>query len=917
MITKHMKLFFLAIFITLHTIGFATEYYVSPSGNNANLGTIGSPFKTITYGLSKMKGGDVLYVRTGTYVERVVIINISGTASLPTKIIAFPGEFPVIDGQGNLPGSEGTMVRIYSDYVHFSGFEVKNCNTSGSWAVGLGTGIYVGGLHSKISNCKVHHTWGFGIFAAGDYSVIEYCEVYQASFANSVYGGTVNNGTGLSSGRDPANGTTDYSILRHNIVHDIWGEGLSTFEATHTIIEDNIIYNCFSCALYISDATDCLTQRNLVYQTTDMRTDTHQAGLQIGDETYNPESARNTFINNIVMNCERNLLMGKFKDVIVANNIFVNSIYFAGVQIWAGQHGNGVFSNNIIVQEDGLYPIWVGDEPLNTTWFANVKFNNNLFSKIPVDSHGPYTYIRSPGDVIGDPQLAKTGGTGAGILTIEYFKLLNTSPAIKKGAVLPIVTEDIFINLRDTEPDIGPHENSTLAPVIKVSNITVTGQGGATAITTDKGTLQLIAAILPIDATNKTVTWSLTNGTGQAIINSSGLVTAIVDGTVTARATANDGSGIFGTLVLTISNQIIAVTGISVIGAGGATMIHTGGTLQLNASVSPSNATNKSVTWSITNGTGQASINASGLLTAIAPGTVTARAVANDGSSVYGTLIISIANQVIYVSGITVTGAGGLSTITVNNGTLQLIPTVLPSNATNKTVIWSLVNGTGSATISPTGLVTAVSNGTVTAVATASDGSGVFGFKIITISFVVANQPPAVIISTPASGKYYYTPATLDIDAEASDADGTISNLEIFFGSSKIGETTSIQYSSQYETADTGTFNLIAVATDNLNTVSYSEPVVIHLIPREKNPEFITLYPSPNDGNFRIELSTPLEEPKNLISIINMAGKIIHEETISNEEFNRDFNLINISPGVYVLVLTSDRILSTKIFTKL
>jgi hypothetical protein len=126
-----------------------------------------------------------------------------------------------------------------------------------------------------------------------------------------------------------------------------------------------------------------------------------------------------------------------------------------------------------------------------------------------------------------------------------------------------------------------------------------------------------------------------------------------------------------------------------------------------------------------------------------------------------------------------------------------------------------------------------------------------------------------------------------------------------------------VQYSTQYVCADTGTFNLIAVATDNLNAVSYSEPVVIHLIAREYNPEYITLYPSPNDGHFRIELLTPLEEPKNLISIINMAGKIIHEETISNEEFNRDFNLFYISPGVYTLILTSDRILGTKIFTKL
>ena len=160
---------------------------------------------------------------------------------------------------------------------------------------------------------------------------------------------------------------------------------------------------------------------------------------------------------------------------------------------------------------------------------------------------------------------------------------------------------------------------------VLVDNITITGTGGATTITTDNGTLQLTANVTPSDATNKTVTWSIINGTGQATINSTGLVTAVSNGTVTARATANDGSGVVGSLVITISGQVIPVTGITVTGTGGATTITTdNGTLQLTANVTPSDATNKTVTWSIINGTGQATINSTGLVTAVANGTVTA-----------------------------------------------------------------------------------------------------------------------------------------------------------------------------------------------------------------------------------------------------------------------------------------------------
>jgi uncharacterized protein (TIGR02145 family) len=94
-------------------------------------------------------------------------------------------------------------------------------------------------------------------------------------------------------------------------------------------------------------------------------------------------------------------------------------------------------------------------------------------------------------------------------------------------------------------------------PIIEVTNITVTGAGSATTISTDNGTLQMSAHIDPHDATNPVVTWSVFAGTGLATINGTGLLSAISDGTVTVRATSTDGSGIYGELVITISNQTV------------------------------------------------------------------------------------------------------------------------------------------------------------------------------------------------------------------------------------------------------------------------------------------------------------------------------------------------------------------------
>ncbi len=306
----------------------------------------------------------------------------------------------------------------------------------------------------------------------------------------------------------------------------------------------------------------------------------------------------------------------------------------------------------------------------------------------------------------------------------------------------------------------------------KVTEITVTGSNGSTTITSDKGTLQLSASILPTNANNKAVTWSITNGTGQAIINTSGLVSAIAYGTVTAKATANDGSGITGTLAITISNQLINVTSITVTGEDGSTTITTNnGTLQLSVAALPNNATSKAVTWTIQNGTGRATIGSTGVVTAISDGTVIATATATDGSGIKSDLIITISNQITKVTGITVTGAGGSSTITYVKGTLQLSANVLPTTAINKTVTWTVQNGTGAASISSTGLVTAISNGTVSATAAATDGSGVKGDLIITISGqTVAVNGITVTCATSSSSSITSNKGTLQLIANVLPA---------------------------------------------------------------------------------------------------------------------------------------------------
>lgn len=103
---------------------------------------------------------------------------------------------------------------------------------------------------------------------------------------------------------------------------------------------------------------------------------------------------------------------------------------------------------------------------------------------------------------------------------------------------------------------------------VPVSTISVSSEGNATTISANNGTLQMSAAVEPANASNKSVTWSVTNGTGEATISTAGLLTAVKNGTVMVKATAKDGSGKFGEKEITISGQVPVISTTSTIANG-------------------------------------------------------------------------------------------------------------------------------------------------------------------------------------------------------------------------------------------------------------------------------------------------------------------------------------------------------------
>ena len=136
----------------------------------------------------------------------------------------------------------------------------------------------------------------------------------------------------------------------------------------------------------------------------------------------------------------------------------------------------------------------------------------------------------------------------------------------------------------------------------------------------------------------------------------------------------------------------------------------------VTATIAPSNATSKTVTWTSSN-TAVATVSG-GKITGVAPGTATITAKTTNGLTATVKVTVSENPNIIRPTGVSVSP----TSLTLTEGdTYTVSATVTPSNATNKTVTWSSAD-TSVATVSSSGVVTAVAEGSTTITATTSNG---------------------------------------------------------------------------------------------------------------------------------------------------------------------------------------------------
>ena len=177
---------------------------------------------------------------------------------------------------------------------------------------------------------------------------------------------------------------------------------------------------------------------------------------------------------------------------------------------------------------------------------------------------------------------------------------------------------------------------------------------------------------------------------------------------------------------------------------------------------------------------------------------------------------------------------------------------------------------------------------------------------------VTVNQSPVISISAPTKGSEFTSPATITVDINASDPDGSVTKVELFNGSVKLEERITAPYSFTLKELPAGTYNLKAVATDNLKASSESSILQFTVVAYNEGKEYFNLYPNPNNGRFTVDFSSLVETESFMLTVVDLIGNTVFQEEISPDESTRQFDLSHLNSGIYILMIAAGQILLTQ-----
>lgn len=194
---------------------------------------------------------------------------------------------------------------------------------------------------------------------------------------------------------------------------------------------------------------------------------------------------------------------------------------------------------------------------------------------------------------------------------------------------------------------------------------------------------QITATVSPTNATNKSITYSSTN-TAVATVSAAGLIHAVKAGTAVINIISSANPAVFKQATVVVKRDHINVESIEV--SENSLTVLLGSDTPLTATVSPEDASDKSLTWESSN-PAIATVDATGKVHAVAIGSTSITVTSVDNPACFKVITINVEAEVHEVESVALNKHA--LTIPENGAAQTLVATVLPDNASNKSLIWT------------------------------------------------------------------------------------------------------------------------------------------------------------------------------------------------------------------------------------
>ncbi len=445
------KIFFYVSTLAAQLI-FATNYYVSPSGDNNNNGlSTTTAFQTIEAATYAVSAGDTVYVRNGTYTKTypeslIAYLTISGTAGNPITFRNYPGENPVLQMNAT------------------------------NWAA------------FAINGCDYITIDGFTIIGNNDNITLAYAQSQQTNIGNPATSG---NGIAINTEYQNETNKPHHIIVRNCKISKCGGGGIYSYNADYITIENNIVSECGWYAPYGNSGIS-------IYQ--NWNSDSNNAVFKnfiTGNTCYRNENFIPFYVvgtitdgNGIIIDDCRNTQNNSTLGIYTGKTYVANNLVFDN-----GARGIHCFeSDNVLVINNTSYKNCKSpttrEGELTAIYASNISFVNNIIDPEvnvpPISQYEATNIIANKNLMTSNFDLANPQGTNTVIGEANFinpttsfatadFHLQATSPAITVGTQTnaPITDKDGIIRLANGTIDIGCYEFATTLKNISFESKTV------------------------------------------------------------------------------------------------------------------------------------------------------------------------------------------------------------------------------------------------------------------------------------------------------------------------------------------------------------------------------------------------------------------------------------------------------------